>query len=603
MSMSIPKELLESLLKQSDLETLINALKETNNELQSRNKVTATDLTIVTGLWDISRPGRDFHHYLEHFKKFLQMPYNLFIYVPKELEAFVWQHRSKQNTYVRVLELDEIKSNYYSPFWEKTQQIRTSSDWYNQTGESGWLTNSPQAANEWYNALVQSKMFLLHDAKTLNTFDTNYFIWLDAGITNTVYEKHFSDDRCLDRILPHLKTFLFLSYPYDATNEIHGFDFNAINRYSRKRVKYVCRGGLFGGHKDFLSQANSTYYHLLNSSLNDGYMGTEESIFSIMANLEPHIYRRYVLDGNGLISKFVQALLTDTVVLEDVNERFYTLPRGVYNETLDKTSLYVLSFNFPEQFKQLIESFKEHPEWLEKPRKILINNSNDHTSIREYDELCNQYGFEHIVTGENLGINGGRFYAAKHFDESDSNYYFFFEDDMFLHSPTNKGYCRNGFRHYIPNLYKTTHDIMAREEFDFLKLSYTEVYMDNNIQVSWYNVPQKIRTDIWPEYDQLPVSGLDPHAPRTNFNHINVQNGLSYISGEVYYANWPMIVNRQGNKKMFLDTVWAKPYEQTWMSHMFQETLNGNIRPAVLLASPINHSRLHYYTPEERREN
>lgn len=144
---------------------------------------------------------------------------------------------------------------------------------------------------------------------------------------------------------------------------------------------------------------------------------------------------------------------------------------------------------------------------------------------------------------------------------------------------------------------------MAKEQFDFLKLSYTEVYMDNNIQVSWYNVPQHVRTRLWPEYDQLPVSGLDPFAPRTKFDKIEVLDGLSYISGDIYYANWPMIVSRQGNKKMFLTTEWARPFEQTWMSYIFQETIAGNIKPAILLASPINHNRICHYTPQERREN
>jgi len=577
-----------------------NRLKELLNSVPKME--TTPNLTVVTGLWNINRPGRSFEHYIENFKKFLEMPVNMFIYVPKELESMVWERRSKENTYVRIFELEDIK-RLYDPFWENTQKIRTSPEWYNQTGEHGWLTNSPQATLEWYNPIVQSKMFMLHDAKLLSPFDTEYFIWLDAGITNTVYEKYFTENRCLDKIIPFLKTFLFLSYPYEANDEIHGFNFKAMNGYARQQVKYVCRGGLFGGHRDFMSQANATYYSLLNNTLSAGHMGTEESIFSIMAHLEPHIYRRYPLDDNGLVVKFVQALLDDTAELEPLDIRSHVLPKGTYNEATDKTSLYVLTFNFPEQFQTLLNSFEKHPEWLEKPRKVLINNSQDAGIVAEYEAMCKRYGFEHIVTGENLGINRGRLYAAKHFQESDSDYYFFFEDDMCLHSPDNKGCCRNGFRQYVPNLYRTVHDIMAREEFDFLKLSFTEVYMDNNIQVSWYNVPQIIRSSIWPEYDQLPVSGLDPHCPRTKFDYINVQNELSYITGEIYYANWPMIVNRKGNYKMFLETEWAHPYEQTWMSYMFQETMKGNMKPAVLLASPINHNRISHYAPEVRREN
>jgi O-methyltransferase len=562
---------------------------------------TNKELTVVTGLWDINRAGRSFDHYIENFNKFLEMPVNMFIYVPKDLEHLVWAKRNRSNTHVRVFELEDVKNNFYQPFWDKTQEIRTNPEWLNQ---AGWLAGSPQASNEWYNPIVQSKMFMLHDAKILNVFDTDYFIWLDAGITNTVYEKYFTDNKCLDKLIPHLNTFLFLSYPYQADSEIHGFDFKAINKYAREEVKYVCRGGLFGGHKDFLSQANGTYYHLLQDTLASGYMGTEESLFSVMAHLEPHIYRRYALDENGLIVKFIQDLMDDNVRLENNGGRAHVLPKGVYNPNTSKTSLYMLTFNFPEQIEHTVATWETNsPDWMSKPRKILLDNSTDENARIKNQELAVKYNFEYIPMEGNVGINGGRLFAAKHFQESDSNYYFFFEDDMGLYSNSEQGFCRNGFKNHIPDLYRKVHDIMAKEDFDFLKLSFTEVYMDNNIQVSWYNVPQSVRTYMWPDYDQLPISGIDPYAPRTKFDKIDTHNELSYISGEIYYANWPMIVSKKGNQKMFLDVQWEHPFEQTWMSYMFQETVKGNIKPAVLLASPVLHNRIVYYKPEERREN
>jgi hypothetical protein len=573
-------------------------------KLQDTIPTSNESITLVTGLWNINRPGRDFDHYIENFKKFLDIPLNMFIYIPAKYEYLVWEKRSKENTFVKVYELDDIKT-LYSPFWDKTQQIRTNPEWYNQTGENGWLVGSPQAHLEWYNPIVQSKMFMLNDATIWNPFNNEYFVWLDAGITNTVYEKYFTDDKALDKIIPHLDTFLFLSYPYEASSEIHGFNFKAINRFAGKKVKYVCRGGLFGGRKEIINQANGLYYSLLENTLGEGYMGTEESIFTIMSYNEPEKYRRYALDGNGLVVKFIQALLEDKVELEPIpKNRVFLKPKNLNTSKL-KTSLYMLTFNFPEQVEHTIKTWNDSSsDWLLKPhKKILIDNSNKPEAIEGNKLICEKYGFEHIITGENLGINRGRQYAAEHFDKSDSDFYFFFEDDMGLYSSVEDGVCRNGFKKHMPNLYDTVHKIMLKEDFDFLKLSFTEVYMDNNIQVSWYNVPQNIRTEMWPKYDKLPIQGIDPNAPRTKFKHIDVLNELSYISGDIYYANWPMIVSREGNRKMFLDTTWAYPYEQTWMSHMFQETVQENIKPAVLLASPIFHNRISHYKAEERREN
>ena len=555
--------------------------------------------TIVTGLWNINRPGREFHHYIGAFKRFLDIPQNLFIYIPKEYEYLVWEKRSPANTFVRVYELEDIK-NLYNPFWSRTQKIRQSGEWLDQ---AGWLRDSPQAVLEMYNPIVQSKMFMLNDASILNPFDTEYFFWVDAGITNTVSHGHVADDNLLDKLSEYSKPFLFLSYPYVADREIHGFDYKAMNEIAENEVKYVCRGGMFGGQKQAINNANATYYSLLDHTLAQDLMGTEESIFTLMSYIEPSVYRRFELDENGHIVKFTQAIKENNVTLSKASAPIIQQVDDVNYKEI-KTNLYMLTFNFPEQLLHTIESMKKTPEWLTIPNLVLLDNSTDSTAKIKNQEIAREYNFTYIDLGGNTGICGGRQAAADHFDNSDADFMFFFEDDMTSNPPELEGqFCRNGFRKYIPNLYNTVHKIMLEKDFDFLKLSFTEVYFDNDKQCSWYNVPQHIRTRDWPNYDKLPITGLDPNCPRTKFNHIYTKDDLSYISGEVYYANWPMIVSKEGNRKMFIDTKWAHPFEQTWMSHIYQLTKEEKIRPAILLASPIWHDRIKHYQPEERREN
>lgn len=559
------------------------------------------NVTVVTGLWDIQRPGRNADHYLEHFSHILACDENMIVFVPEQFENFVRERRNPANTLIKIFNLEDVK-NLFSPFWDKLQSIRTSEKWVNQTGEHGWLKNSPQATLEYYNPIVMSKMFLLHDSVCWNPFSTDYFIWLDAGITQTVYEKLFTESDFFKKLEMHLYPFLFLSYPYETNTEIHGFDIKGMNKMAGASVNYVCRGGLFGGHKDIIREANSTYYSLLSNSINQGYLGTEESVFTIMSYLHPEKYRRYALDGNGLVVKFVQNVIDDTVVLEPVPEKREKFAPVNLDLSNTKLSLYMLTFNFPEQVRHTLSTYEKHPEWLNSTRKILIDNSTNEEARQENKKICEQFGFEHIITHENLGINRGRFLAAKHFQESDSDYYIFLEDDMGMQPPV-INVCRNGLQTYVPKLLQKVQKIMKKEKFDYLKLSFTEVFMDNYIQCSWYNVPQHVRTSVWPDYNSLPITGLDPDCPRTEFKKIDYFDGVLYASGDVYYANWPMIMGKEGNQKVFLDTTWEHPYEQTWMSHIFQETRKGNIRPAVLLASPILHNRIAHYKPEERREN
>ena len=219
-----------------DVDAIDKNFRDIVNVSLPEEKPSEKELTLVTGLWNINREGRPFEHYIENFRKFLDIPQNLFIFIPAEYEYLVWEKRSKENTYVKVYELGDIK-NIYAPHWDKTQEIRTSPDWVNITGEGGWLKTSPQATLEWYNPIVMSKMFMLHDVTIWNPFDSKKFLWLDAGITNTVYEKYFTENNVLNKISDYIDPFLFLSYPYEAADEVHGFKHSGMKAVCGQSIK------------------------------------------------------------------------------------------------------------------------------------------------------------------------------------------------------------------------------------------------------------------------------------------------------------------------------------------------------------------------------
>jgi hypothetical protein len=554
------------------------------------------NLTIVTGIWDLKRDSagagfkRPFDHYLDHFKKLLATDCQMVIFIEKENEDFVWENRDKSNTHVIHKETEEFKSNF--PFFKEVSDIRQKEDWLSQ---AGWLKESTQATLELYNPMVMSKMFMLHDASLFNPFSTEYFAWIDGGITNTVHEGYFTHDKVFDEIHKCLERFFFISFPYRDGSEIHGFPRSAMEKYCKEDPQYVCRGGFFGGHKDFLSRANGLYYDLLQNSLQEGYMGTEESIFTIMSHLHPEVYSRYVLkdDDSALISPFFESVKNETTEIHEVE---------ILEPENPKIALYVVAFNFPKQFEKLIKSFKQVPDFFDLTEKYVLDNSTDEAVFDEFERIARENDFT-LIKKNNIGICGGRQFIAEHFDGTDSDYMLFFEDDMFLNPPSDSGFCKNGFRKYIDGLLPKSIRVMREEGFDFLKLCFTEVFGDNKTQWAWYNVPQDIREKFWPNYCELPEHGLDLNAPLVEYEHIKQIDDLTYATGEIYYANWPQIVSKEGNKKMFLNTKWARPFEQTWMSFMLQELKKGDLSAGILLASPITHDRFEHYDPKIRVES
>jgi hypothetical protein len=554
-------------------------------------------ITLVTGLWNIGRDNlqegwsRSFQHYLDKLSQLLEVDCNLIIFGDNELQQFVKERRNENNTQFILRNLDWFKNN---EFYNKIQTIRQKPEWYNQVG---WLKESTQAKLEMYNPLVMSKVFLLNDARILDKFNSEYMFWIDAGITNTIHPGYFTHDKVLDKLPKYVNKFHFVCFPYETTTEIHGFEINSMNNYAQSKVNRVARGGFFGGKKEVINDINTLYYSLMNDSLSKGYMGTEESIFTIMTYLYPNLINYSMIEGNGLMGKFFEDLKDDK--LEILNDKVKI--NEYHSNDISKVGLYVITFNSPKQFETLIKSMLEYdPDFINKPRKFLLDNSTDLSTTPRYIELCEEYGFEHIKK-DNIGIMGGRIFIAEHFNNTDLSFQIFFEDDMFFY-PKNET-CKNGFNRYVPKLYQKSLEIIQKENFDFLKLNFTEFYGDNSVQWSWYNVPQDFRQKHWPNNPKLPQMGLDPNSPKTEIKHINIHKGLPYVSGEIYLCNWPIVLSKEGNYKCYLETKFAHAFEQTSMSYCYQETIKGNIKPGLLLLTPTEHNRFEHYDGKLRKEN
>jgi hypothetical protein len=294
---------------------IINLNDESSKLIEIQNednfpKSDTNEITFVTALWNIKRDqlgesfGRSYQTYLDKFKELLKSPVNMYIFIDKSDEEFIWQHRSKNNTIIKFMSVDELAE--WFPFTDLTDSIRQKPEWLAQ---AGWLPESTQAKLKMYNPLVMSKMFMLNNVTIWNQFNSEYFYWIDAGITNTVHWGYFTHDKVQLKLPNISNNFVFLAFPYKDGGEIHGFTRTMMNSFAEtENVEYVCRGGFFGGNKKSINDANGLYYSLLQTTLQEGYMGTEESVFTIMSYIRPEEYNIFAIEDNGLISTFFEGL-------------------------------------------------------------------------------------------------------------------------------------------------------------------------------------------------------------------------------------------------------------------------------------------------------
>ena len=540
------------------------------------------DLTIVTGLINLGRGemgtsfSRSFDHYKECFSKLLtQIKTPMYIYISPDLEEFVWQYRDRSNTTIKFVTQDDLRNQF--PFYNQVQKIRTDPEWYNQ---KSWLAESTQARLELYNPLVMSKFFWLNDAAIMNPHGTKHFLWLDAGLSNSVHHELLGEE-FQTKIVDYLEDrVFFLCFPYQAEGEIHGFKAEEMNNYANGTVvNRVARAGLFGGSKEYIHKLNGEYYHYLNDTLYRGYMGTEESIFTLLTYLKPDLCGFERIGENGLIAPWIERMLKKT------------------SKSESRIGIYSLAFNIPKQYQLFIENFKSnYPKEWNNYTKYLINNSTDRSTDGAFDAMCTDYGISQTKREDNIGICGARQLCAEMFDRSPHDYMVFFEEDMMMCGATTP-LCKNGFARYYPNLFNKCVTIMEKENLDYLKLSFSEFFGDNHLNWAWHNLPRDKKQEYFPGPQ---IKGV---CNKTKIQYTGSVDGLSYAVGEFHYCNWPVMFSREGSRKVFLETVWAHPFEQTWMSHVHQQITAGNIKAGCLLATPIEHNRVYHYEPGTRKEN
>ena len=539
--------------------------------------------TFVTAVFDLGRDKLDntFRRDKDHYRKYLQttltIDYPMVIYTESSFLELITTIRNGKPT--RIVTPDAPHA-LNGTMLAHIDTIRTDPIWLSQ---AKWLPQSPQAALPGYNALVLSKMLWLQEQARENPFESNAFYWIDAGLSHTV-SPSLLNGIVFERLEKTHQQFLLLCYPYRPVNEVHGFDKNALAKLAGiEETRWVTRGGFFGGTNLQIAHVSKRYEEVLAQTLQQGLMGTEESLFTLLSYSDPDLFDLQFLAADGLVWPFFERLMRGHHDLE---------PFKPY--LADMAETWFISFNTPKQFALLLQSIERSaPELLRTANRVLINNSTDSRLFPDYDKLCEQYRIHQIRLG-NMGINGGRLYAAEQFYRSGRHAMFWFEDDMLVvgedEPPT---HCDSGFIRHIDELGSRCLTIQQRDNLDYLKLSFTEVFGSHHEQWAWKNLSQAERESYFPGESEL---------PRTHFSSIESLSGTAYATGEIYYSNWPHIITRRGTKKLFLDKRWEQAFEQYWTGYSFRLLRAEQLRAAVLLASPINHHRTQNYTQEARVE-
>lgn len=193
----------------------------------------------------------------------------------------------------------------HARFHESSPQRRLASFAFRQELIAAWETSSsPDLPGVDYFVALLSKMGMLHDQSIWNPFGTRYLVWIDADITLSVHRRYFTDDHVLDLMPNLLRRFLFLTRPAAVTD--------AAGTSGASRVQ----GQIFGGEPTDIGYANALYYQLLEDSMRQRRLTTEETLFTQMIERSPERFDRFVLQDSGLPGLLFEQVRTGRVSLE-----------------------------------------------------------------------------------------------------------------------------------------------------------------------------------------------------------------------------------------------------------------------------------------------
>ena len=258
------------------------------------------EVTMVTAILDINRGDRDFEaHYLEGIKKVLECRNPMIIYAEDKWHDWIREHRGTLPSTIISFSKEILEKQ---PYFSRIQSIIQTEEFQSR---SHWIKGSA-LCNPWYIPLTLHKMVLLKESAQSNPYNSNKFYWIDSGIYNSFGITEHIDTFNFNKIPD--SEFFITSYPYWTNTEIHGYDINHMTELCENmKPNFVCRASLFGGTRKQIEKIDYWFDKYTRSSLNEGFIGTEESIYTIIGmNHEDSLVRHEM--PNGDIKNFLNKI-------------------------------------------------------------------------------------------------------------------------------------------------------------------------------------------------------------------------------------------------------------------------------------------------------
>ena len=261
-----------------------------------------SNITLVTALYDINRgkegDGRTFEEYLSWFKDTLKVSSPMVVYVDESLKEFVEKERGSRPTKIIVQSLEEIPYYYLN---DSIDTVLKSKEYLSKIG----APDRVECKMSLYNVVIYSKFKWMEDVVNSNYFNSEYFMWMDAGLSRFFngMSNLYPSENAKETLLDNKESILIqtsMSYYPDLVeaavcNEEYFWD-----------ARTWIMAGLWGGGKEIMLKfCNEMDNILVNKMLRNGVINNEQNAMAYLYKNNPdmfinfenhaHMHRQYEL--------------------------------------------------------------------------------------------------------------------------------------------------------------------------------------------------------------------------------------------------------------------------------------------------------------------
>jgi hypothetical protein len=243
--------------------------------------------TIVTALFDIGRDTWDSYNlsygsYLHWMRSLLMYDNQMVIFTDEKLLDEIKKNRlfadSKfEKTIFVVSDVSEIMS--YKLYHDRIKKIMESPDF--QTKKQ---FNVPEMTKPLYNVVIFNKIFYINECIQKNYFNSDFYVWMDAGVLRDDIYEVVSDWPNLEKINN--------KYSDKITFFSHEEQIPYIEPYLHlvSQYRFIHGGSFFVPNNGCITDFIKDFTDLIEKYLNEGYVGSEEKYYDFCYLKKPNNY-------------------------------------------------------------------------------------------------------------------------------------------------------------------------------------------------------------------------------------------------------------------------------------------------------------------------